>query len=116
MNTTILKNKILELAIQGKLTESWRLSVNEELGARNEELKKMLPKSKIGGAGERSETEGAAHEVSGETAEELYNQIQSEKAELIKQGKIKKDKNESTIIKRGNSYFEIIGTLGDGLD
>ena len=36
--------------------------------------------------------------------------------ELIKQGKIKKDKNESTIIKRGNSYFEKIGTTEKCID
>ena len=46
------------------------------------------------------------------TGEELYRQIQKEKQELIKAGKIKKDKNE-TIIFRGddNSHYRNIVAL-----
>ena len=53
IDTQAIRNKILDLAIQGKLT-------------------KQLPEDG--------------------TAEELYQQIQAEKQELIKAGKIKKEK------------------------
>ena len=39
-------------------------------------------------------------------AEDLYKQIQEEKQRLIKEGKIKKDKNESYIFRRDNSHYE----------
>lgn len=85
-------------------------------------------KQSFGGAAERSEAEGAAMQsiaVEGADcvsnryrsnpelyyadADTLLEQIKIEKQRLIAEGKIKKDKNESTIFKRGNSYFEKIG-------
>ena len=42
-------------------------------------------------------------------AEYLYKQIQEEKQRLIKEGKIKKDKNESYIFRRDNSHYEKLG-------
>ena len=39
-------------------------------------------------------------------AEYLYDEIQKEKQRLIKEGKIKKDKNESYIFRRDNSHYE----------
>ncbi len=39
----------------------------------------------------------------------LLQRIKAEKDSLIKAGKIKKDKNESTIFRRDNSYYEKIG-------
>ena len=44
-----------------------------------------------------------------EPASVLLQQIKAEKDSLIKAGKIKKDKNESTIFRRDNSYYEKIG-------
>ena len=45
-----------------------------------------------------------------EPASVLLERIRAEKEELIKQGKIKKDKNESIIFRRDNSYYEKRGT------
>ena len=42
-------------------------------------------------------------------AEDLYKQIQEGKQRLIKEGKIKKDKNESYIFRRDNSHYEKLG-------
>ena len=67
-----LKNKILMLAIQGKLVP-------------------------------QMETE--------EPASVLLQKIQQEKEQLIKEKKIKKEKNESIIYKKDNQYFEKIGTI-----
>ena len=47
------------------------------------------------------------------TGEELYRQIQAEKQRLIKEGKIKKDKNESVIFRRDNSHYEKILATGE---
>lgn len=44
-----------------------------------------------------------------EPASILLQRIKAEKDSLIKAGKIKKDKNESTIFRRDNSYYEKIG-------
>ncbi len=71
MNTKLLRQKILDLAIRGKL----------------------VPQN----SGERS-------------ASELITKIQAERAELIKQRKLKKDKNQSYIFKADDgSYYEKIG-------
>ena len=43
---------------------------------------------------------------SDEPANVLLERIREEKARLIKEGKIKKDKNESVIFRRDNSYYE----------
>jgi len=43
---------------------------------------------------------------SDEPASALLERIQEEKARLVKEGKIKKDKNESVIFRRDNSYYE----------
>ena len=67
-----LKNKILDLAIQGKLVEQ---------------------------------------DPNDEPASELLKKIKAEKAELVKQGKIKKDKQESYIFKgTDNRHYEQIGS------
>ena len=67
-----LKNKILDLAIQGKLVEQ---------------------------------------DPNDEPASELLKKIKAEKAELVKQGKIKKDKQESYIFKGDdNRHYEQIGS------
>lgn len=66
-NAAALRNKIIELGIEGKLTE-------------------QLPEDG--------------------SAEDLYKEIQAEKQKLIKEGKLKKDKNESYIFRRDNSHYE----------
>ena len=66
-NASVLRNKLIELGIEGKLTE-------------------QLPEDG--------------------DAEDLYKEIQSEKQRLIKEGKIKKEKNESYIFRRYNSHYE----------
>lgn len=71
MNTKLLRQKILDLAIRGKLVPQ---------------------------------------DSNDEPASELINKIQAERAELIKQGKLKKDKNQSYIFKTDDSsYYEKIG-------
>lgn len=44
-------------------------------------------------------------------AEDLYEKIKAEKQRLIKEGKIKKDKNESYIFRRDNSHYEKQGNI-----
>ena len=70
-NLAVLKSKLIDAAIQGKLT-------------------KQLPEDG--------------------TAEELYQQIQAEKAKLIKEGKIKKEKPFSTNIQFQDFPFDIPDT------
>ena len=47
-----------------------------------------------------------------EPASALLERIHEEKARLVKEGKIKKDKNESVIFRRDNSYYEKIRDAG----
>lgn len=51
-----------------------------------------------------------------EPASVLLERIKSEKQELIKAGKIKKDKNESVIYKRDNSHYELCGGVERCID
>ena len=51
-----------------------------------------------------------------EPASKLLERIRAEKQELIKAGKIKKDKNESVIIKRDNSHYELCGGVERCID
>ena len=52
-----------------------------------------------------------------EPASVLLNRIRAEKEELIKQGKIKRDKKESVIYKGDdNSYYEVIGSETTSID
>ena len=46
----------------------------------------------------------------------LLERIRKEKALLVKQGKIKKDKKESIIVRRGNSQYEKIGLVETCID
>lgn len=48
---------------------------------------------------------------SDEPAEVLLERIRAEKQRLIKEGKIKKDKHESVIFRRDNSYYEKRGSI-----
>jgi len=49
-------------------------------------------------------------EPSDEPASVLLKRIRAEKERLIKEGKIKRDKNESVIIRRDNSHYEKLGS------
>ena len=51
-----------------------------------------------------------------EPASVLLERIREEKAQLIKEGKIKKDKNESIIIRRDNSHYEILNGVERCID
>ena len=50
------------------------------------------------------------HDPSDEPAEVLLERIREEKARLVKEGKIKKDKHESVIFRRDNSHYEKLGS------
>jgi type I restriction enzyme S subunit len=51
-----------------------------------------------------------------ESANVLLEKIKAEKSQLIKNGKIKKDKNESYIFKRDNSHYEMLNGIEHVLD
>ena len=51
-----------------------------------------------------------------EPASVLLERIRKEKARLVKQGKIKKDKKESIIVRRDNSHYEKIGLVETCID
>ena len=51
-----------------------------------------------------------------EPASVLLERIREEKARLVKEGKIKKDKNESVIFRRDNSYYEKSNGTGRCID
>ena len=53
---------------------------------------------------------------SDEPASVLLERIRAEKQALIKEGKIKKDKNESVIYKRDNSHYELVGGVERCID
>ena len=109
-----LKNSILQLAIQGKLTEEFRAQsverrekdLAESTSSHNrhcETLKEAwqsIPPFVKGDVSEadrgiltnHTPNQSQQEALASMSAEELYKQIQAEKAELIKQGKIKKEK------------------------
>ena len=105
MTPNQLKNSILQLAIQGKLTEEFRAQSEEH---REDPFSQpngcQLPQQQsFWGASSLAPTRSAPKKLgkvsrSDErglidlSAEELLKQIQAEKAELIKQGKLKKEK------------------------
>ena len=53
---------------------------------------------------------------SDEPAEALLERIRAEKQQLIKEGKIKKDKHESVIFRRDNSHYEKLDGMEDCID
>ena len=55
-------------------------------------------------------------DTSDEPAEALLERIREEKQKLIKEGKIKKDKHESVIFRRDNSYYEKFGGIERCID
>ena len=84
IDTNALRKKILELAIQGKLTQGYR----EDPFNRAITQKNCPHEGGGSGFGEAKDERGLIYL----SAEELYNQIQAEKQRLIAEGKIKKEK------------------------
>ena len=89
-------NTILPCVNEYDLTESKIVKLN---AAFPEQLKKSILQEAVQG-------KLVPQEPSDEPARVLLERIREEKARLIKEGKIKKDKNESVIFRRDNSYYE----------
>ena len=92
-------NKIKELE---PLIEKYKQS-EEQLYELNSSIKEQLKKSILQYA---IEGKLVPQDLNDEPASELLERIHEEKQKLIVEGKIKKDKNESVIYRRDNSYYE----------
>ena len=80
----------------------------EHLYALNSNIKEQLKKSILQYA---IEGKLVPQDPNDEPASVLLERIYKEKQKLITEGKIKKDKNESIIYRRDNSYYEKFGTI-----
>ncbi len=97
-------NKINELV---PLIESYKQS-EEQLYELNSSIKEQLKKSILQYA---IEGKLVPQDPNDEPASVLLERIRKEKEKLIAEGKIKKDKNESMIYRRDNSYYEKLGDI-----
>ncbi|MBF1109253.1 MAG: restriction endonuclease subunit S [Solobacterium sp.] len=97
-------NKIKELE---PLIEKYK-QTEEHLYALNSNIKEQLKKSILQYA---IEGKLVPQDPNDEPASVLLERIYKEKQKLITEGKIKKDKNESIIYRRDNSYYEKLGTI-----
>ena len=79
-----------------ELSESRIIQLNADFP---EQLKKSILQEAVQG-------KLVPQDPSDEPASALLERIRKEKARLVKEGKIKKDKNESVIFRRDNSYYE----------
>ena len=95
-------NKIMELE---PLIEKYK-QLEEQLYVLNSNIKEQLKKSIIQYA---IEGKLVPQDSNDEPASVLLERIRKEKEKLIAEGKIKKDKNESVIYRRDNSYYEKLG-------
>ncbi len=84
------------------LIEKYRIA-EEQLHELNSNIKDQLKKSILQYA---IEGKLVPQDPNDEPASVLLERIREEKQQLIKEGKIKKDKNESIIFRRDNSYYE----------
>ncbi|EDP11014.1 restriction endonuclease subunit S [Amedibacillus dolichus] len=87
------------------LIEKYRIA-EEQLHELNSNIKDQLKKSILQYA---IEGKLVPQDPNDEPASVLLERIREEKQQLIKEGKIKKDKNESIIFRRDNSYYEKFG-------
>ena len=92
-------NKIKELE---PLIEKYKLA-EEKLYVLNSNIREQLKKSILQYA---IEGKLVPQDPNDEPASELLKRIHDEKQKLIAEGKIKKDKNDSIIYRRDNSYYE----------
>jgi len=99
-NKIVNRLKMLESLIS-KYSEK-----ENELYALNSNIKEQLKKSILQYA---IEGKLIPQDPNDEPASVLLDRIRKEKQNLIAEGKIKKDKNESIIYRRDNSYYEKIG-------
>ena len=97
-------NKIKELE---PLIDKYNL-IEEKLYKLNSSIKEQLKKSILQYA---IEGKLVPQDPNDEPASVLLERIYKEKQKLITEGKIKKDKNESIIYRRDNSYYEKLGTI-----
>ena len=84
------------------MIEKYRIA-EEQLHELNSNIKDQLKKSILQYA---IEGKLVPQDPNDEPASVLLERIREEKQQLIKEGKIKKDKNESIIFRRDNSYYE----------
>ena len=84
------------------LIDKYKL-IEEKLYKLNSSIKEQLKKSILQYA---IEGKLASQDPNDEPASVLLDRIRKEKQKLIAEGKIKKDKNESIIYRRDNSYYE----------
>ena len=89
------------------LIEKYRIA-EEQLHELNSNIKDQLKKSILQYA---IEGKLVPQDPNDEPASVLLERIREEKQQLIKEGKIKKDKNESIIFRRDNSYYEKINGI-----
>ena len=94
-------NKLKELK---PLIEKYKLA-EEKLYELNSNIKNQLKKSILQYA---IEGKLVPQDPNDEPASVLLDRIRKEKQTLIAEGKIKKDKNESIIYRRDNSYYEML--------
>ena len=106
-NRIILKLQKLEPLIQKYQ------KVEEQLYELNSSIKEHLKKSILQYA---IEGKLVPQDPNDEPASILLERIQKEKQKLISEGKIKKNKNESVIYRRDNSYYEKLNELEHCID
>ena len=102
-------NKLKEL---NPLIEKYKLA-EEKLYELNSNIKNQLKKSILQYA---IEGKLVPQDPNDEPASVLLDRIRKEKQALIAEGKIKKDKNESIIYRRDNSYYEKLNGIDSCID
>ena len=101
MLTLIYGGLILKISKKAASLSRKKQSVNEKL-SEIKQLKKSILQYAVQG-------KLVPQDPADEPASVLLERIRTEKEQLIKEGKIKRDKHESVIFRRDNSYYEISG-------
>ncbi len=103
---------------QGKIVNlvNTALSINKELEQKQSELKQLRVQlnDKVLSLAVRGKL--VPQDPNDEPVSVLLERIREEKERLIAEGKIKRNKNESTIVRRDNSYYEIVGGKERNID